>query len=831
MDTPQPDVTSDNRELSAIEAATLLGVSQRTIRRAIAKGALPALKRNGVYRIEQATLDRYGNNATTTHRRPVPRVIDSQAPVNFDLARPRTPLIGRAQELAELCAALSRNHSSLITLTGPGGAGKTRLALEVASLLERAFPDGVHVVGLAPVRDAELVAPAIAQSFGLEGGSSSDAVDRIVRSVRDQRILLVLDNLEQVAAAAPSISQIFHRCPHLTVLCTSRAPLRISDEVDYAVSPLPLADPLGTGSFDDLVSVDAVQLFVARAHGVKRDFAVTPENVASIASICQRLDGLPLAIELAAAKIRVLPPAALLDRLDPRLPLLTGGPRDRPSHQQTVRDTIAWSYDLLAPGDQALFRQLSIFVGGCSLAAAEAVAQTSAVLDGIVDLIDQSLIQQTTDALGVTRYAMLETVREYGLELLAATPEDANTRARHAAWMLDYTAQAEAAWVRTDYAVWSDRLEVERGNLRAALAWAIDTGQTELAMGLAIGSNRFWRTRGPVSEGVDWLERALALNGSAPPLLRVKALELAADLATVAGNLDLAMRRADEGESLARDIGVPVRLDMVLSVRARILFLLGEPAAAIPVLEEALALGSLHGYKTCTASDLCNLGVATRMAGNPRKAVELLEAGFACSSEIGLTYVASTVITCLADAVGDLGETAHAEALYLDGLRLAIEQHERRNQAIAISGLAALAATGGNSKRAARLCGSAAALLDQVGAAMTPGGQECYGLANRLARAALGDAAFERESSAGRALSPQAVLDDAPAPPPSDRDGLTRRELDVLRLLAEGRSNQEIADALFISPRTVTNHVASILSKLDVHSRAAASYALRSGLA
>jgi non-specific serine/threonine protein kinase len=825
------DRETSNRALSAVEAAVLLGVSQRTSRRAIARGALPASKRNGQYRIEQATLDRYARDTARAYRSP-PVVVEPNAPARFDLGRPRSPLIGRTQELTELCAALSERSALLITLTGPGGVGKTRLALEVAAQVEQAFPNGVHIVGLAPVRDADLVAPAIAQSFGLEGGSSGDAVDRIVRAVHYQRILLVLDNLEQVATAAPTISRIFHLCPHLTVLCTSRAPLRISDEVDYAVSPLTLADPLGTGSFDELVSADAVQLFVTRAQAVKRDFAPTAENVAAIAAICARLDGLPLAIELAAARIRVLSPGALLDRLDPRLPLLTGGPHDRPSHQQTVRDTIAWSYDLLSPDDQTLFRQLSVFVGGFSFSAAEAVARSPMVLDGVTSLIEQSLVLQTTDALGETRYTMLETVREFGRELLAETSEEADTRARHAAWTLNFARQGHFAWSRQDYAVWNDRMEGERGNVREALTWAIDTGQTELAMRLAVESNRFWRTRGPVSEGVDWLERALALEGEAPPLLRTEALQLSADLATVAGDLDLALRRAAEGEAIAREIGNPGRLDMVLCVKARILFLTGDFETAISLLEEGLALGPLHGFKGNIASDLCNLGVATRLAGDPERAVPIFESGWALSAEIGNTYLASTVIMCLADALRDLGETTRAKTLYRDGLRLAIEQHERRNQAIGISGLAALAASAGDSKQAARLCGSASALLDQVGAAMTPGGQECYGLASRSARAALGDATFEREWNAGRNRSPQAVLLDAQDKQPARSAGLTRRELDVLRLLADGRSNREIADALFISERTVTNHVAGILSKLGVRSRSAAtSYALRNDLA
>ncbi len=820
------------QEHTAIEAAAYLGVSQRTVRRAIARGDVPARKVDGVYRIAWNDLQHYAHSRSTAHAKSTSAAVDWQPVSNGDLDFPRTALIGRDRELAELHAILSESRPALITLTGPGGVGKTRLALEAATQTEEAYPGGLHLIGLAPVRDSDLVPAAIARSFGLEGGLASDAIDRIARIVRDQRVLLVLDNLEQVIAAGPSISRLFHRCQRLSILCTSRAPLRISDEQDYAVPPLALADPLGTTSFDDQISAGAIQLFVARAQTARRDFAITPENASAVAAICHRLDGLPLAIELAATRIRVLPPDALLARLDPRLPMLTGGPRDRPSHQQTVRDTIAWSYDLLSLSDRTLFQQLSVFVGGFTLDAAEAVTRSPAALDGIANLIDQSLIQQSTDMLGATRYAMLETVREYGLELLASTPEmEESSRSRHAAWMLDYARKSEAAWSRFDYAIWTARMEVERGNLRAALSWSFATGRTELTMSLAIASNRFWRSRGPISEGVDWLERALALAGDTPPELRVRALELSADLATVAGDLDLAARRATEGEALAREIGDPGCLDLVLSVRARILFLLGEPAAAIPILEEALSLGPIHGWKANTASDLCNLGVATRLTGDPVQAVPLLEAGRALANEIGLTYVASTVIMCLADALRELRKTARAQSLYRDGLRLAIEQGERRNQAIAISGLAALAANGGDSKTAARLCGSADTLLDKVGAAMTPGGQECYGIASRLARAALGDAGFEREWSAGRELPAHAVLGNDAVERPDHRYELTRREKEVLRLLAEGYSNRDIADMLFISSRTVVNHVANILAKLQMPSRTAAvGYALRNDL-
>lgn len=368
MDNRSTDGTTANPALSATDAASLLGVSQRTVRRAIQQGDLPAVKRDGRYWIDRRALERYARDSRSPHRRGSTWRGEAQSAPSFDLSRPRTPLIGRAHELTELCATLTSSHASLMTLTGPGGVGKTRLALEVAARVEPSFPGGVHLIGLAPVRDAGLVGPAIAQSFGLEGGSSEDAIDRTIKAVGDGRILLLLDNLEQVLAAATDIARLFHRCPHLSILCTSRAPLRITDEVDFAVSPLATAELHSTASLDHRVAADAVQLFSARARAVKRDFAVTSENVEAIAAICHRLDGLPLAIELAATRIRVLSPAALLDRLDPRLPLLTGGPRDRPSHQQTVRDTISWSYHLLSPTDQALFQHLSVcwrILAGC----------------------------------------------------------------------------------------------------------------------------------------------------------------------------------------------------------------------------------------------------------------------------------------------------------------------------------------------------------------------------------------------------------------------------------------------------------------------------------
>jgi predicted ATPase len=467
------------------------------------------------------------------------------------LPTPLTSLIGREQELAAVAALLRMRR--LITLVGPGGVGKTRLGIEAGRAALADFPDGVCFVNLAPLSDAELVPAAIAQTLRIPETPGQSLLESLRLALRHRALLLVLDTCEQVVEAAPVFSALLEACPRLRLLATSRVALRLSGEREYHVPPLALPD--GAAALDE---APALALFAARARDVRADFALTAENAGVVADICRRLDGLPLAIELAAARVKLLPPAALLARLEQPLALLTGGARDLPARQRTLRATIAWSYGLLTPDEQLLLRRLSVFVDGCTQASAEAVCATHgalAVFDGLASLVDNSLVEQREGPDGEPRFHLLATVREFGLEELTARGEAAALRRRHAEHAVALGEEAEP-WLKSPQRLsWLHRLDAEQGNLRAALDWTVAQGEADLGLRL-VGAVFYWFFFRSHSEGRRRAEELLALPGAERHTAgRATALFAAATIAFGQGDFE-AMRRY--GAHLLRSSFTPV---------------------------------------------------------------------------------------------------------------------------------------------------------------------------------------------------------------------------------------------------------------------------------
>ena len=431
--------------------------------------------------------------------------------VSLSLPLPLTRLIGRETEITALLARLGGDDARLVTITGAGGTGKTRLALEVAAAVVTIYADGVVFVDLSPLNDAALVTPTIAAALNVRQVSGQSLRDSLAGFLASRRILLVLDSCEQVLAAVPDIAALLASSLGLAILATSREPLHVRGEREFPLQPLPLPAADHLPAVMELARIPSVALFVERAEAGQPDFALTAENASAVAAICRRLDGLPLAIELAAARVKVLPPAALLARLEHRLPFLTGG-RDLPARQRTMRDTIAWSYGLLSPGQQTLFRRLAVFASGFTLASAEAVAEPVgdlAVLDGVVALVDQSLLRQSSGTDDEPRFAMLETVREYGLERLLESQEIDEIKQRHA---------QHFEQIFTDFVFGSpilmnqeslSRVVNDHDNVRLALAWFDEHGESDALLRLSSMLYGLWFARGLYGEGLQWAERAL----------------------------------------------------------------------------------------------------------------------------------------------------------------------------------------------------------------------------------------------------------------------------------------------------------------------------------
>ncbi|MDP9368665.1 MAG: helix-turn-helix domain-containing protein [Chloroflexota bacterium] len=520
------------------------------------------------------------------------------------LPAPLTRLVGREQEVTALAERLTGSEARLITLTGPGGVGKTRLALQVAADLAAVLSHGVAFVSLAPLADPTLVLPTIAGAVDVREMAGRDLRDALRVSLRRRQMLLVLDNFEHDLPAAVEVAQLLAACPQLRVLVTSRVPLHLRGEQEIPVEPLGLPDLARVPSVEEVADAAAVQLFVERAREVSPAFDLTPLNAAAVAAICRRLDGLPLAIELAAAWIKVLPPVELLARLDRVLPLLAGRARDLPGRQRTMERTIAWSYDLLDPPAQTLFRRLAVFAGGFSLGAAEAIASeptltTEERLGLLGLLVEQSLV--ASEHSEEARYHLLEPVRQYARQLLEASGDVEAIQHAHAAWYLKLAEQAEATLghVGAD-ARWLDRLEAEHDNLRGALLWLLRGGDAAIALQLAAALWPFWHYHSHLSEGRRWLREALAAAPQAPASIRARALLGAAFLAHYQGDDCQANDLVNEGLTLARELGDTRETLSLLALLARGILAedQGHYTEAVPPLEEAQAMARKSGDRT-----------------------------------------------------------------------------------------------------------------------------------------------------------------------------------------------------------------------------------------
>jgi predicted ATPase/class 3 adenylate cyclase/DNA-binding CsgD family transcriptional regulator len=831
-----------------------------------------------------------------------------------------TPLIGREKEGAAVQNLLQREDVRLVTMTGPGGTGKTRLGLQVAAELSDLFADGVYFVNLAPLSDPTLVVSTIAQILDLKETGEQPLLDLLKGYLHDKHILLLLDNFEQVVSAALQVADLLVACPQLKVIVTSRAVLHVRGEQEFPVPPLAVPDPKHLPDLVVMSHYEAVELFLSRAQAVEPEFRLSKTNAPAIAEICARLDGLPLAIELAAARVKLLPPQALLPRLGQRLAVLTSGPHDAPARQQTLRNTIAWSYNLLDADEQRLFMRLSVFAGGCTLEAIEAICSTlgdkaEPVLDAVASLIDKSLLQQIEQEGEEPRLLMLETIREYGLEALAVNGEMEGGRRAHATYYLALAEEAEPEFEGPQQVTWLERLERDHDNLRAAMQWSLEQGEAthslEMALRLGAALEDFWVIRGHDTEGRTFLERALAGSEGVTPAVRAKALGTVGRLALDQGDTDRGEVVCEQSLTLYRELGDTAGIALslhrlgvvawtrnnltvsrsltekalalgremgdkgciarslnrlafiadqqgeyttgralceeslalyrelenkigIVSSLLELAFLLyhsqSDPVLLRSVLEEGLALSRGLGFPTDIAIFFCLAGQLALSQGNAIKARPLIEEALALFRKVGDRHATALALSLLARVEARQGNHMAALVLYEESLAMAARGVTGKELIPScLEGLAGLVAAQGELARATWLWGAAETLRQAFGVPIPPVERATYEQAVATARSQLGVRAFAAAWAKGRAMTLEQVLEASEPTSASPAKvqityphGLTPRELEVLRLLATGLTDAQIAEQLVLSLHTIHAHLRTIYSKLSVTSRSAA---------
>jgi predicted ATPase/serine/threonine protein kinase len=730
-----------------------------------------------------------------------------------DLPVQRTGFVGREKEITAVRELLLRQNVRLVTVTGPGGIGKTRLAVQVASGLGERFPGGVYFVPLSSLNDPGLLASMIVQTLGIREAGGQSALEILKRDLQDSSrapILLLLDNFEHLVQAAPTVADLLASGPKLKILVTSRAALHVYGEHECPVPPLALPDSRSKLSVEVLSRCPAVALFAQRAIAAKPDFELNQENAPTVAEICARLDGLPLAIELAAARVKVLSPSLMLTRLASRLQLLTGGARDLPQRQQTLRAAIDWSYDLLSAAEQKLFRRLSVFAGGCNLEAVEAVCDTKGdldvdLLDGMASMVDKSLVQQVEPAKGESRFVMLDTLREYALEKLEASGEQPLTKRAHAAYCLVLAEEDATEESGAQAAEWQERFALEHDNFRAGLDWLTETGDAEWGLRLGTALFRFWEIREYLAEGRDSLGKLLKLAGAAAPTkARARALFAAGVLAGGQGDYASGDALIGESQEIARQLGDKTGVAVSLNARAVVACGRGDMANACALFEEGLVLWRELGDQKAVARALSNLanvlkvqgdydrvrslqaeclsifqglgdrtGVAwsldyqgdvARDHGDTPAARELYEQGLGIFRELGDRWGIAGTLADLGSLARAQGDYSAAHSLYAESIKLFQELDHKRGIARLLECSACSAAAQREAERSLRLAGAAAALRQHIGAPLTPAEQAKLDASLQTAREALTDTVGTKAWLEGWSLAVEKAIEEVLMP-------------------------------------------------------------------
>jgi non-specific serine/threonine protein kinase len=745
---------------------------------------------------------------------------------------PLTSFVGRRREVTDAKRVVSA--SRLVTLIGPGGVGKTRLALKVAVDVRRAFGDGVWLVELDQLRDPALVSHTVAASLGLREQSGRPPMAVLQEFLVERRLLLVLDNCEHlVVAVAVLADTLLRSCPHLRILATSREPLGIGGEATLPVPSLSVPDPRRRSSPNEQSHCEAVTLFAERAASAVPEFSIAEDNRRAVVEICRRLDGLPLAIELAAVRLRALTAQEIAHRLGDRYRLLTRGPRGAPTRQQTLRSCVQWSYDLCSPQEQLLWARLAVFAGSVELDAAEGVCAgddlaPENILEVVASLVDKSILipEQGT----VVRYRLLDTIREYGRERLHHTGEYEALRRRHRDWYADFVARADADWVGPRQVDWLTRLDREHPNIRAALEFSLtEPGEAQAALRIATKLFPYWFARGLLSEGRHWLDQALARD-TGLTAQRSRALHRASTLAGLQGDLAAASALAEQGRELAAQLGDAAARTQAMLAAGYSGCMRGDPPGAVACFAEVLDTLDVEDDVHWQLEARYGLALASGMLGDTARTVTCHEEILAITEPRGELWYRSHSLWNLGVVAWRQGDPRRAAELVEQSLRLKQAMDDTFGAVLCLDTLAWIAASEHDPRRAATLLGAAAALTQAMGTHTItytyPGLAAHHEQCEQTLRA-LGEQAFQTAYQHGMGLA----FDDAiayalkekpraePSPASTETTTLTRRQQEVADLVADGLTNKEIAARLVISPRTAETHVDHILTKLGFTSR------------